>query len=175
GFFKKIAHVAVSAASPGEPMAAELDGGTLAVRVPLVREDVPPPTPAVVAELRRLNGMAAQELRAERVPGTGDMYSVAAKFVRELEAAMRQAKLWPGKKPPGEIEVRGAFGSENMAFNQWLAWVMIPRVKGIIESRGEFPSGSNVAAYAVREWDGVEYGRVVEVLRGFDEAVSGTE
>ncbi len=107
--------------------------------------------------------------------GVGDIYSVAAKFVRDLEASLKECDLWPGKKPPGEIEVRGAFGCENMAFNQWLAWVLISRVKEIVETRGEFPNGSNVAAYAVREWDGVDYGRTVEVLSNFDDAINAQQ
>jgi uncharacterized protein YqcC (DUF446 family) len=104
--------------------------------------------------------------------GGGDIYSAGARFIRDLEAALRECDMWPGKKPPGELEVRGAFGSENMAFNQWLAWIMIPRVNEIVETRGSFPSGSNVAAYAVREWDGTDSGRVIDILRRFDDAIN---
>jgi uncharacterized protein YqcC (DUF446 family) len=65
--------------------------------------------------------------------------------------------------------VKGAFGSGNMAFEQWLAWVLVPRVRQIVAERGDFPNGSAVATYARRALDGVPGAdRVVDVLYEFD-------
>ena len=98
-----------------------------------------------------------------------DNYQKAADFMTQLEKTLRDADRWPGDKPAGEIEVRGAFGSENMSFMQWLAWVLIPRVRQIIAEKGKFPSASQIASFAIRELDGdPACGEIHDVLYEFD-------
>jgi uncharacterized protein YqcC (DUF446 family) len=58
---------------------------------------------------------------------------------------------------------------QNMAFEQWLAWVLIPRVQELVAERGAFPPSSSVAAHAAREFDTVPNSdEVLRVLSGFD-------
>jgi uncharacterized protein YqcC (DUF446 family) len=115
-----------------------------------------------------------QTRTAPRAGDGGDPYARAAAFTQALESALKQANLWPGEKPPGEIEVRGAFGSENMSFPQWLAWILIPRVLDIVATRGSFPSRSQVSTKAAREFDGCpEADPVVRVLGDFDDMING--
>jgi len=103
----------------------------------------------------------------------GDLYQRAKACIARLEQVMRQEGLWPGDKPHGEIEVRGAFGSENMAFTQWIAWILIDRVRDIIQTRGTFPSQSQVSTYARREFDGLPGGdAVTNVLMELDDLVN---
>jgi uncharacterized protein YqcC (DUF446 family) len=93
-----------------------------------------------------------------------------------LEAVMRSAGIWPGKQPAGEIEVRGAFGCENMSFAQWLAWVLIPRLRDIVDERGEFPEGSMLGPYAIREFSGLPgEAEVHDVLYAIDELINGLQ
>jgi uncharacterized protein YqcC (DUF446 family) len=103
------------------------------------------------AECRTQNSAFPPQLKGKTT--MSDSYVIAADHMNKLETELRSANLWPGEKPPGEIEVKGAFGGQNMAFEQWLAWILIPRVRQIIAERGAFPKNSSVAAYAVREMD----------------------
>ena len=56
--------------------------------------------------------------------------------------------------PATAFENMGAFGENTMTFDQWMQFVLVPRLRGIVREREEFPSGSDLAAYAVRALDG---------------------
>lgn len=123
------------------------------------------------AELRAFDRFMRGDPDADPDPRDAglDVYARAGKYMDELEAKMREAGCWPDGPPPEPLEIRGAFGGENMAFEQWLAWVLVPRVREIIVEKGEFPASSEVGAYAVRALDGAPWGgELVDVLSRFD-------
>ena len=101
------------------------------------------------------------------------------KRVREklaaIEAEMRRIKLWQSE-PPAEAQsnFREAFARDTLAFAQWLQFIFIPRVKSIVEARGEFPSSSSVGTQALREFDGyAEADALVSLLCEFDGLFDG--
>src|SRR4029077_4009156 len=53
-----------------------------------------------------------------------------------------------------KYESMGAFGSNSMTFVQWLQFILIPRIREIATEKSDFPGGSMLAAYAIREFDG---------------------
>jgi uncharacterized protein YqcC (DUF446 family) len=71
---------------------------------------------------------------------------------------------------PEKYDFRAAFAGDTMAFPQWLQFIFIPNVRGIINSRGTFPAASQVGAYAVREFDtyGEEASHLTTLLSEFD-------
>jgi uncharacterized protein YqcC (DUF446 family) len=144
-------------AEPGSRVA--LDSDELVFSLDMAQEVTGPPDGSLGDELRRL---------LESPRAGVDRPQAALAYMSRLEDAMRRENLWPGDAPAGPIEVRGAFGCENMAFAQWLAWVLIPRVKEIVASGGSFPAGSQVGAYAVRELDGADAPEVIALLSEFD-------
>ena len=87
-----------------------------------------------------------------------------------IEAEMRRIGLWQDEPlEPGQYEFSAAFAMDTMAFSQWLQFIFLPRVRQIVAERGEFPSGSMVAAQAVREFDGVpEATDLCATLAAFD-------
>lgn len=72
--------------------------------------------------------------------------------------------------PPEEAyHDMGAFGTNTMAFPQWLKYVLVPIVTGLLESDGPWPEASMVGAHAVREFDGMpEADRLCTLLAEFD-------
>lgn len=83
------------------------------------------------------------------------IYSNAAALADSLEAELKRLNRWCGTPlPPEKFEDMGAFGRNTMPFEQWLQFVLIPRIREIVSTAGEFPQTSNVAAYAVRNFDG---------------------
>jgi uncharacterized protein YqcC (DUF446 family) len=95
-----------------------------------------------------------------------------------VEAEMKRVGLWEIEKPtPDKFEDMGAFGTKTMAFEQWLRWVFIERVRGILDERGEFPRGSQVSQQAHREWQmwgsADEFVPLIERLREFDALFGG--
>ena len=58
---------------------------------------------------------------------------------------------------------------DTMAFNQWLQFVFIPRVKSMIETGEKLPSDSYIGAQAVREFDGDDNAQgLITLLSEFD-------
>ncbi|MFI5377951.1 MAG: YqcC family protein [Tepidisphaerales bacterium] len=167
---ERVQQVIITAGADGQECAAELADGVLTVKAPLV-EGEPPPTEQLAAAIEaELDGAADGQHKTTHA----STYERAGRYMDQLEAAMRAGAMWPGDPPPEPLEVKGAFGCENLAFTQWLAWVLLPRVREIVAEKGEFPDSSSVAAYAVREFDGVpEAGDVLKVLTAFDEMVDG--
>ncbi|MCX7048426.1 MAG: YqcC family protein [Candidatus Sumerlaeota bacterium] len=122
-------------------------------------------------------GKAALKKKASRKKTSKkEAYKRATQYMEKLEAALRANGLWPGEPPRKPAEVKGAFGCENMPFTQWLAWILIPRVREIVTERGEFPDESAVAVYAMREFDGVpDAQEALVVLMDFDGMINGLE
>lgn len=83
-----------------------------------------------------------------------DRYQRAAEMILAIEAEMHRIGLWSEESlPPEAYAFSRAFGMDTMAFSQWLQFIFIPRVREILESRGQFPARSMVGAQATREFD----------------------
>jgi uncharacterized protein YqcC (DUF446 family) len=71
-----------------------------------------------------------------------------------VKVKMQEAGVWDTPPPPAEaFENMGAFGMNTMPFTDWLRWVFVPNVEGLLASGGPFPKSSQVAAQAMREGD----------------------
>src|SRR5947207_13334153 len=100
-------------------------------------------------------------------------HELVAEKIAGIEAEMRRIGMWRSEPMPQErIASAGAFGQGSMAFEQWLQFVFIPRVDQIVAARGAFPSKSQVADQAFREWrmwgDAPDVDPLLELLREFD-------
>ncbi|HUJ25765.1 MAG TPA: YqcC family protein [Myxococcales bacterium] len=87
-----------------------------------------------------------------------------------IEAELHRAGLWQEAPLPDEaFDFSRAFGADTMSYAQWLQFVFVPRVRELVEARGEFPASSSVGAQAVREFDGfAEADALVQLLSDFD-------
>jgi uncharacterized protein YqcC (DUF446 family) len=84
-----------------------------------------------------------------------DVYALVATKAKEIEAELKRLNRWTTEPlPPECFENMGAFGSNTMAFEQWIQFVLIPRIQEIITTKGEFPGESHLSAYAIRVFDG---------------------
>ena len=100
-----------------------------------------------------------------------DLYSEAERKISEIEAEMKRIGCWSFEPLPEEAyEFQQAFAMDTMAFSQWLQFILIPRVRSIIEQKGDFPSESMVGVQAVREFDGdATASGLVTLLGEFDD------
>jgi uncharacterized protein YqcC (DUF446 family) len=96
-----------------------------------------------------------------------------ASLADRLEAELHALGAWADEPPgPGVLEGGGAFGMNTMAFTQWLSWVLVPRLREVADGSVPAPPSSQVAAHAVREFDGWhDAARLEELLREVDELV----
>jgi uncharacterized protein YqcC (DUF446 family) len=91
-----------------------------------------------------------------------------------IETQMRASGLWQSEPlRPEQFDFHSAFAMDTMAFEQWLQFVFIPRVRDAVASNS-FPSSSSVAAQAVREFDTVPQANgLVSLLSEFDALIEG--
>ncbi len=84
-----------------------------------------------------------------------DIYQLATRKADEIEAELKRLARWSQNPLPEEAyEDMGAFGSNTMSFENWLQFVLIPRLREIVEEKSDFPAGSHLAPYAIRYFDG---------------------
>ncbi|HEY1923516.1 MAG TPA: YqcC family protein [Tepidisphaeraceae bacterium] len=100
-------------------------------------------------------------------------YELVASRIDEIEAEMRRMGVWQSQPlTPEQLNFKEAFGMDVLALEQWLQFIFIPNVRKIIATKGKFPSGSQVADQAYREW--VMWGSrtdvepLIQLLRQFD-------
>jgi uncharacterized protein YqcC (DUF446 family) len=100
-------------------------------------------------------------------------YDSVQKAIDEIEAELKRLGWWQEERPPEKMfDFKMAFGMDTMPFSSWLQFILIPRVKDIIESRGEFPKSSYLGTHAIREYDGVyEADDLISMLATFDKLI----
>lgn len=97
-------------------------------------------------------------------------YLLAEQKISEIEEEMKRTGYWSSEPLPEEAyDFREAFAMDTMAFSQWLQFILIPRVRSIIEQKGDFPTDSMVGVQAAREFDGdANAAHLVSLLSEFD-------
>lgn len=96
--------------------------------------------------------------------------TAATRLLQQIERELRRLKYWQDAPLPADRFLdMGPFGSRTMAFPQWLQFVFVPAAADTIAGRRDWPSSSDVATVAVREFDGVtEAATLIDLLRQFD-------
>jgi uncharacterized protein YqcC (DUF446 family) len=104
-----------------------------------------------------------------------DIYTSAITKANEIETELKRLNRWSIEPlPPDKFENMGAFGSDNMTFEQWLQFILIPRIRAIVEVKGDFPRGSMLTSYAIRVFDGdSEVGALRDLLYEVDKLING--
>ncbi len=82
-------------------------------------------------------------------------YAEATRRIDAVELALRRLGRWQDTPlPPEKLQFALAFGADTMAFEQWLQFVLIPRVREVIATKGRFPASSQTVVHAARTFDG---------------------
>ncbi len=103
------------------------------------------------------------------------LHERAEKLADEIEAELVRLGRWSAQRPPNEKFVdMGAFGMKTLAPEQWLQFVLLPRVREVVKEKGEFPESSNVAVWAMRNFDGdPDSDHLQSLLSDFDALFEG--
>lgn len=92
------------------------------------------------------------------------------KKIGEIEDEMKRLHMWQDE--PLKLEqykITKAFGMDSMTFDQWIQFILIPKVREILDEGGTFPANSMVGVQALREFDSYpEAGNLVRLLNEFD-------
>jgi uncharacterized protein YqcC (DUF446 family) len=97
-----------------------------------------------------------------------------AVVIDRLEATMRAASEWEDEPPPAPaLESEQPFCFDTLTFTQWLQWLMIPRMREILDNHGELPAASAILPYAEEFVPEEGHGRsLLKLIGRFDELIS---
>lgn len=103
-----------------------------------------------------------------------DLYKQVTFKASQIEQELKRINRWQGEPlPPERFENMGAFGSHTMALEQWIQFVLLPRVAEIIAEAGEFPKGNGLSTYATRNFDGDDDKMILkDLLYDLDEIIN---
>jgi uncharacterized protein YqcC (DUF446 family) len=92
----------------------------------------------------------------------------------EIEAVLRSSGKWEAAPPSAAaLSSLQPFCLDTLSLEQWLQWIMLPRMKDILEHQQPLPRNSAIAAYA-EECLHASDPQVLELLaliRRFDELI----
>ena len=106
-----------------------------------------------------------------------NLYTLVTAKALELEMELKRLERWQNTPLPKEmVDSMGAFGENTMTFEQWLQFVLIARIQQIVTDHDEFPSGSMLATYAVRAFDGdQDASQLHQILNDLDHLINTPE
>ncbi|MFO0985002.1 MAG: YqcC family protein [Planctomycetota bacterium] len=104
-----------------------------------------------------------------------DKHTRVAEMIDRIEAEMKRIGFWCKEPPtPEQMRFKKAFAMDTMAYQQWVQFVLLPRARDIVESRGSFPPKSNTGIQAIRAWDGDDRASALTtMLCDFDRLIEG--
>jgi uncharacterized protein YqcC (DUF446 family) len=104
-------------------------------------------------------------------PPEPTVHARAASLADRISAELRRLGRWSTEPlDPERLIDMGAFGMKTLAPEEWIQFVLLPRLRELVASRGELPRESQTSVWASRQFDGApEAAALVELLRELDE------
>lgn len=104
-----------------------------------------------------------------------DRLKLAADILLRLEAELRRLGLWQQKPPSAEaLASELPFCCDTLDFHQWLQFVLIERMKTLIEAGQPLPTQSGIAPLAEEWFAGTDTDsrQLIGLLEEFDNLLS---
>lgn len=95
-----------------------------------------------------------------------------------IERELRVQGWWESDSPGEQaLASQQPFCIDTLAFEQWLQWVFLPRMKCLLESGAPLPQASGIQAMAEQVYgaSSAQARRLIEVLGEFDRLISLAE
>jgi uncharacterized protein YqcC (DUF446 family) len=94
-----------------------------------------------------------------------ERYYTLADILLDMEAQLRCLELWENDYPADDaLMSTEPFHVDTLRFTQWIQFVLIPRLKVLIEEQAPLPATSDISNYAVEALNGVDF-PTHEILR----------
>jgi uncharacterized protein YqcC (DUF446 family) len=98
-----------------------------------------------------------------------------ADIILDIEAEMRRIGLWEATPPEEEaLASLVPFCHDTLAFEQWLQWVLLAKMKAVVESGEAFPASSDITPLAELRFAQLPQPteRLLELLQRFDDFIN---
>ena len=95
--------------------------------------------------------------------------SALAEHLLLIERELRVQGWWQEEAPSAEaLASPEPFCVDTLAFEQWLQWILLPRMKAIVEADHPLPQASGICAMAELVYREARVVSLLEALRAFD-------
>ena len=92
-------------------------------------------------------------------------------LLRALETELRAQGRWEKRTPPAEaLASTQPFAFDTLNFDQWLQWVLLPRMNELLVLQLPLPAKSSIAAMAEEVYDAADPGaiRIIAIIADID-------
>lgn len=92
-----------------------------------------------------------------------------------LELALRAHGLWQGVPPPADaFASQMPFCCDTLSLEQWLQWVLIPRLQALLDAGQDIRLNSDITSYAEEYWQAnADHLDLIAILRTLDASLKG--
>lgn len=93
-----------------------------------------------------------------------------------IERELRLLDWWSEQPPAAEaLASQQPFCVDTLAFEQWLQWIFLPRMKQLLESAAALPTASGIQPMAEQVYQGemVRARELIRLLGEFDRLIAG--
>lgn len=78
-----------------------------------------------------------------------DPYIAVAEILLDIECELRRARLWQEEHPGAEaLASDQPFAVDTLAFHQWLQFILLPRLRQLVEERLPLPAACAISPMA---------------------------
>ncbi len=107
-----------------------------------------------------------------------DSHSELLALLGELEAVLRDERLWHRQRPPpSDLASTQPFACDTLEFTQWLQFIFIPRLRQVADTGTPLPAECDVAPMAEEYFkaNAMEATVVIHQLRLIDRHITESE
>lgn len=107
------------------------------------------------------------------------IYQELRENLQQLETELQTQKLWSAVAPdPKALESTTPFMYDTLKLHQWLQWVYIPRLRAVMDAKGNLPHQSHVYPLAQHEWEqrtDFDKSNLLRLINRIDASLNGCE
>lgn len=105
---------------------------------------------------------------------TDTRYIPLASLLIDIECELRRADLWSAERPSADaLASVEPFCVDTMDFQQWLQFILLPRMQAIVAAQAPLPGKCDITTMAETVWPTNTRAKpVIDVLRQFDTVIN---
>ena len=96
-------------------------------------------------------------------------------ILEQIEQQLRQLDLWSTTPPsPEALQSTEPFCVDTLNLSEWLQWILIPRMRALLEGQLPLPGNCNILAIAEESFKELkqDYQPLLAAIKAFDDALS---
>lgn len=104
-----------------------------------------------------------------------ERYYKLADILLAMEVQLRFLELWEYDTPTDDaLKSQEPFCVDTLRFTQWIQFVLIPRLKILIEEQAPLPKTSNISNYAVEALNGMDFStnELLQLISSLDNMIN---